>query len=188
MKNLVKITKAQALELFLNLKGHPFSYFATLSNANLTGGKKTLANFGGIVYKFARYTFVMNRDYLQNIEKTLSKKGIDFANWEPEAHKYATHIKGNVLCHNDDLNKDINDARIYIQFILHKGCNIESTYFDGKFKEIDIEKLKPYFRDNSSKKQSEIGIEKNEQVPVINFKLDSIFQFTLNGTKYEVIK
>ncbi len=188
MKNLVKVTKKEALELFLNVKGNPFSYFATLSNANLTGGKKTLENFGGIVYKFARYTFVMNRDYLQNIEKTLLKKGIDFANWQPQPHNYATHIKGNVLIHNEDLNKNISDARIYIQFILHKGCNIESTYFDRNFKEIDIEKLKPYFKDNTSKKQIEIGIEKNEQIPVINFKLDSIFQFTLNGTKYEIIK
>jgi hypothetical protein len=57
---------------------------------------------------------------------------------------------------------------------LHKGCNIESIYFDANFKEIDVEKLKPFFRNNTSKKQTEIGIEKNEQIPVINFKLDDM--------------
>jgi hypothetical protein len=189
MKNLVKISKNDALDLFLNTKGHPFAYFAFLTKPTLTGGKKTLANFGGIVYKASRYTFVMNREYLKNIQKELEKLGIDLENWKPEKHPYATNIGGNVLQHNNDLNnKSIYESRIYLQFLLHKGCNIESKYFDAKFNEIDIENIRPYFRDNTSKKQTEIGIEKNNQIPIINPSLDNLLEFTLNGIKYEIKK
>ena len=188
MKNLVKVSRNEALDLFLNVKGNPFSYFSTLTKPTLTGGKKTLDLFDGIVYKVSRYTFVMNRDYLKNIDKVLTEKGIDKNLWIPENHKYATHLNGNVLCHNDDLNKSINDARFYIQFILHNGCNIESKYFDSKFNQIPLESIKPYFRDNTSKKQTEIGIEKNDQIKIVNFSLDSILEFTLNKNKYEIKK
>lgn len=189
MKDLVKISKNNALDLFLNTKGHPFAYFAFLTKPVLTGGKKTLANFGGIVYKASRYTFVMNRDYLQNIAKKLLKLGIDLENWKPEKHPYATNIGGNVLQHNEDIDtKSIYESRIYLQFLLHEGCNIESKYFDANFNEISFENIKPYLRDNTSKKQTEIGIDKKDQVPIINPSLDNLIQFTLNGIKYEIKK
>lgn len=186
MANLVKISKNEALELFLQVKGHPFTYFSFLTKPTLTGGKKTLETFGGIVYKLSRYTFVINRDYLDNIQKELKEKGINPENWLAQGHNYATHIGGNVLQHNEDLEKSIFQSRIYLQFILHKGCNIESIYFDSKFRQIPVEAIAPYFRDNTSKKQTEAGIEKPDQIKIVNFSLDNLLEFTLNGKKYEI--
>ena len=58
-----RITTMQLVLILMGIKGHPFSHWALMTEATLTGGKKTLALFGGVVYKFATYTIVANRKY-----------------------------------------------------------------------------------------------------------------------------
>jgi hypothetical protein len=192
MKNsnrpLYQVTLSEALAVLMNVKGHPFQGIELLTEANLSGGKKTLALFGGTVYKYARYVFAVNRGYDRAIEIASEKLGLNFENWQPQPHNYATHVQGNILLHNADFEIEETQKRYYAQFLLHKGCQIESEYFDAEFRPIDVETLKPFFVTKSSPKQTNFGLSDADKVPVINPSLKSIKRFATNGADYEIIE
>ncbi len=187
MKQLTQITKAILMQLLMAVKGHPFTHWVLFTQPTLVGGKKTLALFGGAVYKFATYTIAVNRGYDRAIEIKGEKLGLDFSNWKPQPHLYATHIGGNVLCHNADMNLPIEQKRLYAQFLLHSGCQLDVQYYDAEMKPINFATIKPYLRNNTSKKQTEFGIPQADQVPVINPSLDSIRGISMNGQIYEIV-
>lgn len=186
--NIIQVTIAEAVTIMMNVVGHPFTYWATFTEPTLTGGKKTLALFEGAVYKYATYNLVDNRKYDRAIEIACEKLGIDFSNWKPQDHNYAEHIGGNIMSHKADAHiEDIMQRRLYAQFMLHKGCQIECQYFDANLKPIAFETIKPYLRDNTSKKQADLGLSAEEQIPCINFGMGSIKQFTIDKQKYEIV-
>ena len=193
MKNanrpLYQVTLLEAVTLMENTKGHPFQGVELLTKQVLTGGKKTLALFGGEVYKYARYVFAVNRGYDRAIEIATDKLGIQFENWQPQPHNYATHIAGNILTHNNDLDlpKGHTERRDYAQFLLHKGCQIESQYFDAEFRPIDAETIKPFLPIRTSPKQANIGLADADQIKVINPSVKSIKRFVANGCEYEIV-
>jgi hypothetical protein len=177
----------EAVTLMRGVKGHPFSYWAALTEPSLSGGKSTYAQFGGKVYKYATYTLVINRDYNKAIGYKAEELGLNMENWKPQPHKYADHLEGNILYHRADSDLPIEQRRLYAQFMLHKGCQIESQYFDAELQPIAFERVKPFLKDKESKKQTEFGLSKEEQIPCINFGIGSIKLFTLNGQKYEIV-
>lgn len=190
MKNLIEVIQVRIMEavaIMRAVKGHPFSYWATFTEPTLSGGKSTYNQFGGAVYKFATYTLVANRDYNRAIEITAEKLGIDFTNWKPQPHNYADHLEGNVLYHRADANLPVEDRRLYAQFMLHKGCQIETQYFDADMRPIELERIKPFLKVSTSKKQSDFGIAESDQIPCINFSMGSIKQFTIGGQRYEIV-
>ena len=181
-----RITIVELLTMLLAVKGHPFSHWALMTEATLTGGKKTLALFGGAVYKFATYTIVNGRKYDRAVELLAEKLNLDFANWTPQPHLYADHLGGNVLFHRADAHLPIAERRLYAQFMLHKDCQREVQYFDAQMRPLTFEQVQPYLRDNSSKKQADFGIAKADQIPVINPSLKSIRAVSMNGEIYDV--
>jgi hypothetical protein len=181
-----RISVAELRELLMAVKGHPFSHWALMTEATLEGGKQVKAQFGGVVYKFATYTIVANRKYDRAVELLAEKLNLDFANWTPQPHLYADHLSGNVLYHRADVNLPIEQRRLYAQFMLHKDCQREAEYYDAQMRPLTIDQVKPYFRDNTSKKQSDFGIAKQDQIPVINPSLNSIRSVSLNGEIYDV--
>lgn len=182
-----RISVMQLAQILMGVKGHPFTHWALFTEATLTGGKKTLAQFGGVVYKYATYTIAVNRDYNRAIELLAEKLGIDFENWTPAPHNYADNIGGNLLCHRADLDLPMEQQRLYAQFLLHKECQREFEYMDSEMRPIDFELIKPHLRDNTSKKQLDLGIAKEVQIPCINPSLNSIKAVSLNGEIYEVV-
>ena len=115
------------------------------------------------------------------------KLGLDIENWKPQPHNYATHIKGNILGHNEDMHLDIynSEKRLYAQFMLHKGSVLESQYFNADMIEISKDEIAPYLIEKTiSKRQSDFGFTQSEFIPVINPKLDSIVRFTANNCEY----
>lgn len=192
MKNsnrpLFQVTLNEAVAVMKAVKGHPFMGVELLTEPTLTGGKKTLALFGGAVYKYARYVFAVNRGYDRAIEIATAKLGIEFENWTPQPHNYADHVQGNILIHRADINAPENDQRLYAQFMLHNDCQIESQYFDAEFRPLDIEQLKPFFPNRTSPKQANIGLTDADQIKVINPSVKSIKRFATNGADYEIIE
>lgn len=186
-KEIIRVTMAEAVEMMMNVKGHPFTHWATFTEPTLVGGKKVLELFGGVVYKFATYNLVDNRKYDRAIEIACGKLGIDFSNWKPQDHKYAEHIGGNMMSHKEDKHLPILERRLYAQFMLHKGCQIRCEYFDSNIQPIAFETIKPHLRDNTSKKQTELGLSKEEQIPCINFGMGSIKQYSMYGNTYEIV-
>lgn len=187
-KQVNQITWLQLLQLLISVVGHPFTAVSLFTEPTLIGGKKTLALFDGAVYKFARYVFVANREYDRAIELLAEKMGLNFENWKPQPHNYADHFQGNVLYHRADENLPIEMRRLYAQFMLHKGCTIEYTYFDANMREIEFSRIQPFLQDKSSKKQADFGIAKSEQIPCINPSLKSIKSVSMNGQIYEVVE
>jgi len=181
-----RITTMQLVLILLGIKGHPFSHWALMTEATLTGGKKTLAQFGGIVYKFATYTIVANRKYDRAIELLAEKLNLDFANWTPQDHLYAERLGGNVFQHKADKHLPIEQKRLYAQFMLHTDCQREVEYYDAQMRSLTFDQVKPYLRDNTSKKQVAFGIPKAEQIPCINPSVNNIRAISINGDRYEV--
>ena len=189
LKNIIQISLTELFNLLLSIQGHPFTAIELWTEPVLTGGKKTLALFNGAVYKHSRYVFVTNRDYNRALELLAEKLGIDFTNWKPQDHNYADNVGGNVLTHRADLSMPIDSEarRNYAQFILHKDCQIEVTYFDAELNEISMDRIKPYLREQTSKKQSEqLGLSNENQIKIINPSLKSIKRISAFGNIYEV--
>ena len=189
-KETLQITLIELFNLLLSIQGHPFTGIELWTEPVLTGGKKTLALFKGAVYKHSRYVFVTNRDYNRALELLAQKLGIDFTNWKPQDHNYADNVGGNVLTHRADLSMPIEsqERRNYAQFILHSDCQIEVAYYDAELNEIPMEMIKPYLREQTSKKQSEqLGLSQENQIKIINPSLKSIKRVSAFGRVYEVV-
>ena len=185
-KQSIAVSRNEKIDLLLSMPLYTFQGVHLYTELTLKGGKKSLELFGGKVFKLARYVFA-KRDYTTAIINKGEKLGLDIENWKPQPHNYATHIKGNVLGHNEDMHLDIYDAnkRLYVQFMLHKGSSLEAKYFDANLNEISKDEIAPYLIEKTiSKKQSDFGFTQSEFIPVINPKLDSIVRFTANGIEY----
>lgn len=187
VKEIIQVRVMEAVAIMRAVKGHPFSYWASFTEPTLDGGKASYSHFGGKVYKFATYTLVANREYNRAVEIAAEKLGIDFTNWKPQPHNYADHLEGNILYHRADVALPVEGRRLYAQFMLHKGCQIESQYFDADMRPITLDRIKPFLKEKSSKKQTDFGLAKSEQIPCINFAIGSIKQFTIGGLKYEIV-
>jgi hypothetical protein len=187
VREIIQISIAEAVQIMLNVVGHPFSFWSAFTEPSLSGGKASYNQFGGAVYKFAEYTLIINRKYDRAIERACEEKGIDFSNWKPQDHNYAEHIGGNILAHKADKHLPLMQRRLYAQFMLHKGCQIVTEYYDSEMKPIQLDTIKPFLKVSTSRKQEELGLSKEEQIPCINFGMGSIKQFTLNGQKYEIV-
>ncbi len=188
-KPKITITLAQLFTLLIGIKGHPFEGIVLFTKSVLSGGKKTEALFNGGVYKMARYVFCANREYLRALELLCEKMGIDFSNFKPQAHNYANiKMGGNVICHDSDSDLPLELKRLYAQFIFHEGATIESHYFDGNMQPLTYEQVKPYLPNRDSKKQAEqLGLERENQIKIINPSLKSIREVRMYGNIYEVV-
>lgn len=184
-----QISPRQLFDLLTSIKGHPFEGIVLFTMPTLMGGKATKALFKGGVYKLARYVFCTNREYLRALELKCIAMGIDFANWQPQAHNYAnTKMGGNVICHDGDINLPFEEKRLYAQFMFHEGATIENYYFDGEMQPLTYEQVKPYLPNKDSKKQREqLGLEGKDQLKTINPSLKSIREVRINGMIYEVV-
>ena len=182
----VVVSRNEKIDLLLSMPQYTFQGIWLLTEPTLKGGKKVLELFGGKVYKLAKYVFA-KRGYDTAVINGGEKLGLDMENWKPQPHNYATHIKGNILCHNEDMHLDLYspNKRLYAQFMLHKGSQLDAEYFDANMQPIKYELIEPYFVEKKvSKKQSDIGFTQDDFIPVINPKLDSIIRFTANGNEY----
>ena len=180
--NKVKVTYLEMLNvLFACIGMYQFKSVILATEPTLKGGKKTLELFGGKVTKVSKYVFA-EREYIKAIENEAKKLGIE-KEWKPAPHNYATHIKGNILCHNEDMNiEDMEQKRLYAQFMLHNGSSIETTYFNANGDIISLEDIKPYLIDKKpSAKQRDFGV----FIPTINPLCKNIISITHNGTTYE---
>jgi hypothetical protein len=185
-KQTIAISRNEKIDLLLTMPLYTFQGVHLLTEPTLKGGKKTLSLFGGKVFKLARYVFA-KRDYNTAIINKGEKLGLNIEDWKIQPHNYATHIKGNILCHNEDLTMDIynSEKRLYAQFMLHKGSVLEAQYFNADMIEITKDEIAPYLIEKTiSKKQSDFGFTQSDYIPVINPKLDSIVRFTANNCEY----
>lgn len=192
MNNLTPTNPINPNELFnllTSVKGHPFEGITLFTKSVLSGGKKTEALFNGGVYKLAKYVFVTNREYNRALELLCGKLGIDYANWTPQAHNYANiKMGGNVICHDADANLPMEQKRLYAQFMFHKGCTIETFYFDGEMQPLTYDQVKAYLPNKESKKQKEqLGLDAADQLKTINPSLKSIREVAVNGQRFEVV-
>jgi len=182
VKEIIKVNYATMLELLFGCVGDYYFKGVTILTEPKLSSVKHYAQFGGKVFKVAKYVFA-DRQYLSAIENEAKKLGIDKV-WTPAPHNYATHIKGNILCHNEDLNKDIplTEKRLYAQFFKHLGSTIETYYFDANMQPLDYETIKPFLRVvKQSPKQAEFGIKLDPVQPLTT----NIIGLRCNGVSYE---
>jgi len=189
LKQRISVSFFQAIQIFLSLAGNKFAGVVLFTEQVLVGGKSSYAIFGGKVYKLANYVFVVKRSYDGNVVGTAEELGLNAELWKPQPHNYATHIGGNLLTHNEDMHLPLESAerRNYAQFVLHEGCQMNAQYFDAEMRPLEFSQVAPYLPNKSSKKQSDLGIAKADQVKVINPSIKSIQSFSANGVVYDIV-
>ena len=189
IKEVISVTLLQAIQIMQLIAGHKFTGIVLFTEQTLVGGKSAYALFGGKVYKLANYVFAINRSYNDNVTDKAEGLGINVDLWKPQPHNYATNVGGNMFVHNEDLSLAETDLsrRVYAQFLLHKGCQMNAQYFDAEMRPLTFEQVAPYLPNKSSKKQSDLGIAKADQVKVINPSIKSIQSFSANGVIYDIV-
>jgi prenyltransferase beta subunit len=82
----------------------------------------------------------------------------------------------------------MEQKRLYAQFMFHKGCTIETFYFDGEMQPLTYDQVKAYLPNKESKKQKEqLGLDAADQLKTINPSLKSIREVAVNGQRFEVV-
>ena len=190
-KNLLSIAPIEILRLFMNETKTLFTDYTICSKATLLGGKKLLADYGGAIYKRSTLNAPNNRDYYTAITNLQNKLNIE-GEMEMEAHLYAIRYiadngKKSVLSyHKEDSHLAPELRRNYLNVIPTYCTSVE--YFDANMNVIDTEELRPYFIDKTSKKQTELGIAKENQIIFRNIKLDSFEKIHYRGSIYTIEK
>ena len=190
LKTSATLNPIELAEMIRLINGHPFGYFQTWTTEDLKGGKKTLAQFGGIVYKFTRANAMTNIDYTTAVANKLAKYGIDDT-YQHEEHKWLDRHKtenGKLTplgYHRADSHLPLMERRLYI--VLSFLNVFEVSYFDADFNPIPNEVIAPLRYDNTSKKQIEAGIPQDDQIIYRQYKLESIREITINGTIFTIV-
>jgi hypothetical protein len=190
-KNLLTIAPIEILHLFMNETTHLFTDYTICSLADLLGGKKLLANYGGAIYKRSVLNAPNNRDYytaIANKQNALNIEGeIELAEHLYADRYIADNGKKSVLSyHRADINLAPELRRNYLNVIPTYCKSVE--YFDANMNLIDTEELRPYFKDKTSKKQTELGLVGENQINFRNIKLDSFENIHYRGSIYIVQK
>jgi len=190
-KNHLTIESNEILALFINETKTLFTDYTICGLASLLGGKKLLEQYGGAIYKRSVLNAPNNRDYYTAITNLQNKLEID-GEMEMEPHLYAVRYiadngKKSVLSyHKDDAHLPPTERRNYLNIIPTYCTSVE--YFDANMQPIDSELLRPFFKDTTSKKQTELGIAKENQIVFRNVKLENIEKIHYRGNIYTITK
>jgi len=190
IKPTIEVNHSTALDIMLEIVGYPFEGYTTKTPATLKSrSKKALEPFFGDIVKVASYVAVANRDYEQAVNRGGAKVDLE-PTFKVQPHLYATHISGNILRHNADLNlpKYENLDRYYCQFIAHKGSFLKADYYDGLGNLLSFDIVKPLLKEiEVSKSQAEYGLTNETAIRVTNPKLTNVLRFTAFGNEYKIV-
>ena len=189
----VEILPFELVQKLMALKGHPFGQVKFFGEyEGLSGGKKTLAQFGGKVYKYFRAVAMTNVQYETAVNNRLIKSGEE-AIFQAKQHKWMDRYfteDGEMTTlgfHRADKDLPLSERRWYLVLYFTSPSQIfESAYFDADLREIDKERIKQYFPSTESKTQTDAGLTDN-QVIFRTAKIENIREITIGGEVINVV-
>ena len=146
---------------------------------------KTNNPYFGRVTKVTRLTNVaIGYSYENTIKNRLERAGSENTDFKSEAPKGRHWVEGyeNILLQS---NKD--DTQYYLRTTMRKNTKASVTYLVDNRPATDeeINEFKAFFpKSSTSNKQTEAGLQDEEQVVVRDYKLESIQSLTLGNLNY----
>jgi hypothetical protein len=130
------------------------------------------------VVKVAESNVQINYDYVNAVERTLTREGKDLDDYKPGTTWYDTVVdqKGRLT----PWARHKKTGEIYLRARLIK--QLSSKYFDQNGTQISEEKLKPYLP--AGRKASSQGTD--NQVMAVTYRIDSVRSLRLDGVNYVV--
>jgi hypothetical protein len=189
----LEILPFELVEKLMALKGHPFGQVKFFGEyEGLSGGKKTLALFGGKVYKYFRAVAMTNVQYENAVNNRLIKSGAD-AIFQAQQHKWMDRYiteDGELTTlgfHRADKGLPLSERRWYLVLYFTSPSQIfESVYYDADLREINKDLIKPHLPSTESKTQSDAGLSEN-QVIFRTAKIENIREITIGGEVISVV-
>jgi hypothetical protein len=170
MKQTLNVNQQEMLEILSNVEKSTFIHLVTETKVRMN---KTNNPYFDKVKKLQKGTYLIGNEYETRVQTNEGKEGLE-KQFESEENKVGTHVSKCVLF-NEKLNS------YYLQYEYFKESNVQISYeFEGN--EID----KNLFESYLVKKSESSRQEQQRKVFFQSYKLDSIKEFTLNGTKYVV--
>jgi len=131
------------------------------------------------LYKHTKLNAGFNGSYQNAVNNRLDKKDIepDFISQPLPWGEWK--VVNKIIKHNEN---------IYVRFYLHKNSNAESIYeYDGK--QVDVNELLEFLPSSGeSARQSEAGLNVEEQAKPLNIQINNINSISLNKQRYCIIK
>lgn len=174
MKNVVKITKTQLIEMLKNwnLGAQPASIqYITEPKINKFGKQK----FGSVT-KLGAVNCIVNFDFAAAVNRELLREGKE-ANFvvQPLWKGKGKHIN---LC----LIQHVETMANYLAYKFQRS--LKSFYFDQNFNPISSAEIKQYFYDTTPQNQ---GVDEGREIHPRTIKIDSIKKIKFRKTTYEII-
>ncbi len=166
--NEVMISKMEMLEVLKEVNKSTFINLVTETKVRMN---KTNNLYFDKVFKRSKSNFLIGNNYEDRVITNERKEGLE-GNFVSEENKVGTHISKCVLFNEKTQSyylmvERFDEIKPQVEYIF-EGNSIDKTLFESF--------MTKYYE---SKKQ-----EQERKVFVISYKLDSIKEFTLGGTKY----
>ena len=170
VKELLTINEQELLTILMNVDKSTFVNLVTKTKVKMN---KTNNPYFDKVLKLTRSNYLIGNDYEKRVQTNEEKEGLE-KDFESKENRVGVHVSKCVLF-NEKLNT------YYLQYELFKESKPQNEYqFEGN----QIEKQ--LFESFMGKKSTTSRQEQERKVLFQTFKLSSIDEISLNGTKYIV--
>ena len=173
----IKMTKSQFVEYLANLKGCQFVNVIALTDAEMNKRNNV---YYGRVKKFTITPMQINFDYEKAVNNRLKKEGKE-PNFSAEGRKWGQWLHFNkVATHNGEY---------YLRCYCVKNSRPRTYYLlDGRIAtDEEFAEFSQFFKAKStSQKQSDAGLEEEDQVKPREYKFSSLVSVTINHTRFYI--
>lgn len=176
---MTTISKNQMIEMLKNIK---FATFIQVTYKGEQDMRKTGNPFDELgISKKTNMNVSFFGSYQNAVNNRLKKAGLvaDFTAYPLPWGEWLTPNK--IIAHKGE---------IYVRFYVHKNSNPKTEYFycGEKMTNEQLTIAKTFFKERSeSKRQSDAGLEADEQSKPFNVKVNNILQINVNGENYIVL-
>ncbi len=162
--------------------------------AQMKGGKKTAAKYGGYVNKLATLTWNHAVDYQKAVENKLKKFDLDPERFLAEEHLFARRATLNgkltsMAYHKDDAAKLPSERRWYlVTYIMDGVVKSRYSYTDANGNNVDAAVLHADLYDKRSRKQMDAGLTSIDmQVIYRNYSVNNLKNIKFEGYDIDII-
>lgn len=171
MKTTTTISKNECIDLLKQVEKSTFINLVTTTKVRMN--KKGNPYFDQVL-KHSKCNYLIGNSYEDRNGTNGKNEGIDMTTFEVQENKVGTHIS-KVILYNEKFDK----YYLQVERFNEVKPQIEYTFNDNPIEKVMFENYMTKVYENKNQPQE-------KKVMFISFSIDSIKEFTLNGTTYKI--
>jgi len=168
----MKTQKVNHDDLLFILNQQDKGTFVNILSETIVRMTKTDNPYYGKVVKRSKCNYLLGSEYEDRVGSNGKKEGLDMSKWKVKENKVGKHISKCVL-----FNKKLNTYYVSVERFDEIQPQVEYTFEGNPIDKHLFDSYMTKVYQNKSQPQS-------RKVKPLSFKLDSIKEMTLNGTRY----